>query len=173
MEKRQMAKTILSERIEALVNTAIEAALEQALGGLGNVNVAAPGAVERDEDAAPNGAPQRRRRIVRRRPAPAVGYHPGRGVDGRTVKRIAADLPGNPGTVLRDVVAHPGSTNREIANRLVATAGWDADVAKKATESALYQLRTHDAEWNVLKLGDNGTHPKALIISRALPEAGE
>jgi hypothetical protein len=171
MEK-QMAKTILSERIEALIAARVEAAIAEALGG--GINVPQrEDAIEQPDDAAPNGGPQRRRRHVRRRPAPAVGYHPGRGIDGRTVKRIAADLPGNPGTVLRDVVAHPGSTNREIANRLVATAGWDADVAKKATESALYQLRTHDADWNVLKLGDNGTHPKALIISRALPEAGE
>ena len=160
--------------IRELVNRAVADAVSQAVAeALANVNMAPATPVIRDSVrrqvvAAPDATAARRRRS--RRPAPAVGYHAGAGIDKRTVKRIAAQLPGNPGAVLADIVAHPGSTNRAIAQRMVVEHDWSAESAKKATESALYQLRVHDADWNVLDLTDKRAAKKALAVSRELAE---
>jgi hypothetical protein len=167
MERNKMAES-MKELVRSLIADELASTIREVIREMGG-NGPAVLPANRNQAAEPEALrePQQRRSRARR-PAPAVGYHAGAGVDGRTVKRIAADLPDNPATVLQDVVKHPGSTNREIAQRMVVEHDWSVESAKKAVESALYQLRVHDAGWNTLKLDDNRQAKKALVVSREL-----
>lgn len=96
--------------------------------------------------------PKRRTRRV----APAVGYSAR--INGR--KKRPAWLSHNLDVVLADVVKHPGTTNRAITERLGDQLG-----GKKAVESALYALRTHDESGK--NLGP-GVHKRSLVYSEPL-----
>lgn len=102
----------------------------------------------------------------RRRTKPAVGYHL-HGIDGRSVKSVVKTLAHNPAAVLGAVAAKPGSTNRELTAALGDEVG-----GKKAVESALYWLRTHDASGAALDLDRPADRKRALVTSKPLAENG-
>lgn len=114
---------------------------------------------------------QRRRRRTRKMP-PSVGYW-ANGLDKRTVKTAIKTLPGGPdgnsAVTLIEVVNQPGITNRQLAEKLVASGRYGnvAD-AIKPVQSALYQMRVHDGEWNELQRDDPKSMKHALIVSREL-----
>lgn len=157
-----MAKAI--NGLRALIGEMLAEQLSELLSGDAATTIPAVRAERDTTDVEPTrepaSEPTRRRRT--RRPAPAVGYHVN--VDKRTAKRaINETLAHNPGVVLEYVMAHPGSTNRQITAGLGEAVG-----GKKAVESALDQLRTTDADGNRLERGSTKQKRNALVISKPL-----
>lgn len=115
--------------------------------------------------------PERKPRDAR----PASGYWP---TDATMGKRRGSAFPSglmpNVERTLEAVLTNPGASNRQIADMLVA-GGHNPQSAKKAVESALYWLRTHDAAGQLAMVRNPHTgvnEPirgrKPLVVSKPL-----
>lgn len=152
----------LAQRINELVEKRIAETLETLLSGdAATVSRGRGETSGRDVETIETVSTRKPRR--KRRQAPAVGYH--LNVDKRTARRAAADvLAHNPAAVLLAVLAHPGSTNRQLTELLAD----EVPAGKKAIESALDMLRTIDAAGNKLERGSTAQRKRALVVSREL-----
>jgi hypothetical protein len=158
--------------IRTLIAQAVERLVAEALAG--EPTGAAVARMERSLEVLDNAQSSVQQRAPRRQSGrlanPAVGYH---ATDKRTANGAAKKLAHNFAVVLADVANHPGTTNRQTTERLVKSGALKAESARKAVESALYWLRTHDADGNETRTRTadgwkNIRGAKPLVESRAL-----